>query len=558
MNLKRTKHARASLVLLGALCAVAITACGSSSSSSTNTSASAGGLSTAPSNPEAPITINVGAAPESLDPTETGNDVELGWDGSMYSTLLQYEHTPGPIPGVTQTNLSPSVAKPYLAQSWQFTNGDRTLTFHLRPGLKFPSGDPVDAAAVKFSLERAIKVGSGGDAVCQETQFKPALDKSIEAPNPTTVVINYSRPAPNQLDVLSSPECAIYDPKVIEEHGGVVEGKPNTWLSSHDAGYGPYLLKSYSAGHQMVLEENPNFFEPPKTKHITINFIPDNETLILDAKSGAADVTIGMSEEGAHSISGESCCTVIAGNSRRGMFMNLPQFGKVPVFDNPKSRAALAYAVPYPAILAKVAYGYGQLYGGPWQPSWSWYEPSVGKPHEYNLTKAKELLAASGVKTPVTVPIYIPLGEIINREVATAIAGEWEKLGVHAKIEQIPVAEFFEEEKKYNGASIELEGPEVVAPAYFWAYELQCEPKNPDGASICLPEADKLMTEVQNGAFIGNPTKEREVLNKVDELYIQATAQIWVYNSKLVSVLSKDMTNYYSSDIPEPRFYAKS
>ena len=551
MNGKGTQHARSSLVLVSIIAALVLVGCGSGSSKVS------AGLGKSKVVSSGPLIVNTGAAPATLDPTETGNDVELGWDGSMYSTLTQPDQVAGPVAGVTQQVLSPTAVEPYLAESWKFSDDDKTLTFHLRSGLKFPSGDPVDAQAVKWSLERAIKVGAGGDAVLQETQFKPALFKSISAPNSTTVVINYSRPAPNQPGVLASPEVAIYDPKLVEAHGGVVEGKANTWLASHDAGYGPYLLKSYSPGHQLTLVANPNFFEPAKSKEVTINFIPDEETLLLDARSGAADVTIGLAGEAAHSLTGESCCTVVAGTSRRGMFIDLPRFGKVPVFDNQKSREALAYATPYEAILQKVAYGYGKLYFGEWMPSYGWYEPSVGKPHEYNLAKARQLMKESGIRTPVSVPIYVPIGEIVSREVATALAGEWAKIGVNAKVDQLAVAEFFEVEKKYTGADVELEGPQVVAPTYFWAYDLQCEPKNPDGTSICLPAADKLMTRVQDGAYIGNKAEEQKVLNEVDEMYIKAVGKIWIYNSQLVSVLSKSITSYYSSDIPQVRLWQK-
>ncbi len=107
-------------------------------------------------------------------------------------------------------------------------------------------------------------------------------------------------------------------PGLVEAHGGQKKAKPNEWLASHDAGYGPYLLKSYSAGHQLVLEANPSFFEPPKTKHIILNFIPDNETLLLDAQSGAADITLGLSNQAAHSLTSDSCCVVASFKSREG------------------------------------------------------------------------------------------------------------------------------------------------------------------------------------------------------------------------------------------------
>ncbi len=92
----------------------------------------------------------------------------------------------------------------------------------------------------------------------EETDYTPPLIKSVKASDPLTVVLQYKRPAPNQLQVLSTPTAgAIYDPKLVEEHGGVKKATPNTWLASHSAGYGPYLLKSYQANHQTGARSEP-------------------------------------------------------------------------------------------------------------------------------------------------------------------------------------------------------------------------------------------------------------------------------------------------------------
>jgi peptide/nickel transport system substrate-binding protein len=136
--------------LLALLAVLVLAACGSSSSSGS----SSAGLSKAASNPNATMIVNFAVAPATLDPDFTEANQEVGIDGAIYSTLTQQEHVPGPIPGTTEANLSPTAVKPYVAESWQFTNGDRTLTFHLRPNLKFPSGDPLNAQAVVWSRHR--------------------------------------------------------------------------------------------------------------------------------------------------------------------------------------------------------------------------------------------------------------------------------------------------------------------------------------------------------------------------------------------------------------------
>lgn len=546
--------------------AVVLAACGSSSSSSTSaSSASSGtGLSKAASDPNATLIVNNSVPIATLDPNFTTNDQDPGFDGAMYSTLTQVTHEAGKVAGTEQQNLAISAVKPYLAQSYAFSNGNKTLTFHLRPGLKFPSGDPVDAKAVVWSLNRVIKAGEGGYSVLEETDYTPPLITSIKEVGPLTVVINYKRPAPNQPQVLSTPTAgAIYDPKLVEEHGGQQKEKPNEWLASHDAGYGPYLMKSYSAGHQLVLEANPSFFEAPKTKKIILNFVPDNETLLLDAQSGSADITLGLSNQAAHSLIGNSCCTVASFKSRQAETIQMPQSiekpwntHKNPFFNSQDFRQALSYAFPYEAVLQKVAYGYGKLYFGEWMPSYSWYDPKVGAPRETNLTKAKELLVKSGVKTPVSFTIYVGQGDIVGKEIATAASGAWAPLGVTAKVQVVSPSAFLEVVyTNHDGSTVFLDGPQVVAPDYHWAYDLQCPPNNQfNDNNVCVPAADKIMKKIP---YSTKEPERQELLNKADEMYIENTPRIWAYDTELVAVLGKNVTGYYSSDLPDMRFWSK-
>ena len=543
--------------LVGIAAVMVLAACGSSSSSGTSSSSSSSGLSTAASNPSATLIVNNSVPVATLDPGLTTNDQDPGFDGAMYSTLTQVTQEPGKVTGTTQQNLAITAVKPYLAKSYAYSNGDRTLTFQIRPGLKFPSGDPVDAKAVVWSIERDIKLEEGGYSVLEETDYTPPLIKSVKATGPLTVVFQYKRPAPNQLQVLSTPTAgAIYDPKLVEEHGGVKKATPNEWLASHDAGYGPYLLKSYSPNHQLVLEANPDFFEAPKTKKIILNFIPDNETLLLDAQSGQADITLGLTNQAAKSLVGNSCCTVASFKSRQAETLNFPENAKNPFFKNQAFRQALSYAFPYEAVLAKVAYGYGKLYFGEWMPSYSWYDPTVGAPRPTDLNKAKELLAKSGIKTPVSFTIYVGQGDNIGKEIATAASGAWQALGVNAKVQVVSASAFLEVVyTNHAGASVFLDGPQVVAPDYHWAYDLQCPPNNQfNDTDICIPAADKLMKEV---AITTTEPQRQEKINAADKYYIEATPRVWVYDSELVAVLGKNVTGYYSSDLPDMRFWAK-
>ena len=100
-----------------------------------------------------------------------------------------------------------------------------------------------------------------------------------------------------------------------------------------------------------------------------------------------------------------------------------------------------------------------------------------------------------------------------------------------------------------------LDGPQVVAPDYHWAYDLQCPPNNQfNDTNTCVPAADKIMKEIP---YVTQEPKRQEMLNKADELYIENSPRVWAYDTELVAVLGKNVTSYYSSDLPDMRFWAK-
>jgi peptide/nickel transport system substrate-binding protein len=308
----------------------------------------------------------------------------------------------------------------------------------------------------------------------------------------------------------------------------------------------------------MVLEANPDFFQPAKTKKIILNFIPANETLLLDAKSGAADVTLGISGEGANSLKAQSCCTVTSVKSANAEMLNLPESSGTPEFKNQAFREALSFAVPYEGILEKIAFGYGKLYFGEWMPTFEAFDPTIGAPREYNIEKAKQLLAKSGIKTPITVPIFISEGDNVGKEIATAVQGSWTQLGVNVQVKTISPSDFSEVVyTTHTGPTVFYEGPAVVAPDYYWSYDLQCPEGNPYNANLaCVPAADKLMREVYDTT---EPSKRQQLFDEADRLYVADTPRIWVYNSEPFAVLGKDVTSFYESDgLPDMRFWAKS
>ena len=436
-----------------------------------------------------------------------------------------------------------TAVEPYVAESWKFSNGNKTLTFKLQTRAEIPQRRPARRQRGQMVASNGPSTReSGGYSVFEETDFTPPLVKSIEAPDADDGGDQLQAPG-------AEPAAGPLDPdrrRDLRPESGRRKRRPETgrcpneYLGTHSAGYGPYLLKSYQPNREIVLEANPDFFEPPKTKNVIIKFIPDNETLLLERAVGsgrrdAGDVGPGRQQPRRERLLHRRRTF----KSRQAQTLNFPinehepfKSETMPFFKNDKFRQALSYAFPYEAVLQKIGYGYGELYNGEWMPAFSWYDPKVGAPSETNVDKAKELIGRIRASRPRSAsPIYVSQGATVEKEIATAAAGAWEELGVNAKVQTTSPANFLEVVyTTHTGASVFVDGPQVVAPDYYWAYDLQCPPNNEfNDTDVCVKESDAAMKKVP---YTTQEPQLKELLNKANEGWIEAAPRIWVYNQQ--------------------------
>ena len=125
-------------------------------------------------------TLVFGRAIESqyLDPVHTAQNADIWLALNLYDTLLQ-------------PSADGKTVEPGLAQSWKVSDDGKTLTFVMRPGLKFADGSPLMPSDVKWSLDRARTKGSGG-----EFQFLLASIEGVDVVSDDTVVLHMSHAGP--------------------------------------------------------------------------------------------------------------------------------------------------------------------------------------------------------------------------------------------------------------------------------------------------------------------------------------------------------------------------
>jgi peptide/nickel transport system substrate-binding protein len=523
-------------MLLGSFVAVVALLAACSSANSTSASSS----NQQATNRSATLVANLSTAPATLDPAEECGTFDFIITNSVYSRLTQYGTEPGPN-GTTRIDYAK--IEPSLATSWTTGGNGLVYTFHLRSGVKFADGTPVTAADVKYSFERAIAMNGCGAYFVLDGHFTPPLIKSIATPSQDTVVITLSTPDAEVLSDWAQPAASIVEPSVVNAHGGVAANKVNTWMAGHVTdGAGPFLLTSYQPDVSATLTANPAYFEQPAAKKIILNFISNSATLALDARDGEADVTIGLPDSSVHSLASTSGIKVIAEPSPES-----EQFGfnnKVAPFNNVKVREALIYAVPYSQILAKVVFGYGDLFYGEFQPDMAAYNASLENPISYNLAKAKSLLASSGVKLPISFTVDIQSGDSAAAEIAPILQSIWSQLDVHLSINTLSPTEYINTIEGHNDtAYIRLDGPGVPAAAYYLGYDVKCN-FDDNLTQMCVPQIDTLLQKAQTLPA----AQQQQYWNQIEQLWNADYPKIQLYNYYGTVVLNNRVTSFEFDD----------
>lgn len=496
------------------------------------------------------LTVNMAVAPGTIDPAIGCGLNDLALIGNLYTQLTQYGTQEGP-DGTER--IDPNNIEPYAAESWEVSDDGTTYTFTLHPDMTFPSGEPVDSEAVKYSVERTITMNGCGFSFLYDLFLDPPLIEEIRTPDPLTVVFELIHPDPNFPQALAQPAGGIVDKTVVDQHGGVEKDTPNRWMQSHAAGAGPFLLEQYEPNTRAVLTANPDFVgPPPASEEIAINYINSDPTLLLQARSGEADVTLGLSKQSLNDLEGDDNVRLIANETSLAVLVGLPN--TKPPFDNPTFREGLSHAIPSEQIVEEAAFGFGEAFFGPIIPSMDGVDEELSQPRPYDPERARELIEESGVETPVEVEMVVQDGNTADEQVATIAQAEWADLGVNVNIRKLAAAEYIEGLQAHRYQSfIRLDGPGVIDAGYFLSYDMRCEVVF-NLTEACIPKADRLLDQARAEQ---DPEERQRLYGEITRLWNAETPKIPVYMDQDVAALANDVEGYLWSHETDFRTWSK-
>jgi peptide/nickel transport system substrate-binding protein len=280
---------------------------------------------------------------------------------------------------------NPPKPVPHLASSWTISQDGMEYVFKLDPGAKFHDGSPVTAEAVRYSFNRALRVGKGNSWM-----ISGILDQnSVSAPDPGTARIKLTKPFTAFLQVL--PWIWVVNPALVEANLGSDDGQ--NYLRANFAASGGFRVRRAEAGNLYEFERTPNAWKTGggNLTGAIWKIVRETSSQRLMLQRGDAHIAVDLTAEDMDALKGKPGVVEVVEpeyrtfsikmNTRHGPFTDL------------NLRKALSYAVNYQALLDADG-GYADLMKGPLPTGILGFDPDL-EVYRTDIAKAKEFLAKS-------------------------------------------------------------------------------------------------------------------------------------------------------------------
>jgi len=352
----------------------------------------------------AQTTLRIGLAedPDILDPTLARTYVGRIVFASLCDKLV---------------DISPTLeVVPQLATEWHWTDDNKGLVMTLRQGVTFQDGEKMDAASVKFSLERHLTLpGSNRKAEIS------AL-KSVEIVDDHTVKLVLDKPFAPLLAQLTDRAGMIVSPKAAQEEGDK--------FGEHPVCAGPFKFTERVAQDRIVLDRFPDYWNKDAIHFDRIVFLPiaDSTVRLSNVQSGQLDLVERVAATDLDTVRKDTRLKLatITSLAYNGITINTGNGdrAKNPLGQNTQVREALELSIDRTA-LNQVVFNGEFAAGNQWEPPSSpWYVKDMPIPGR-DIVKAKALLAAAGVPHP-SFTMMVPTNPETLRaaQVIQSMAGE--------------------------------------------------------------------------------------------------------------------------------------
>lgn len=329
---------------------------------------------------------------------------------------------------------NPTDLKPTLATSWQPGSDNRSLTFALRDGAKFASGNPLRPEDVIFSLGRVVKLNLDPSFILTQLGWtKDNVDAQLKKVDATHVQISWTADvSPTYvLSLLAAPVSSIVDEKTAMANAKNNDFG-NKWLAVHSAGSGPFQIRKYIPHEVVLLSANPT--SPggaPKLKNVLIKNVPEPATRRLLLEQGDVDIARNLGADQMAGLKGKPGVKPMAIPMASLYYMQF-NIDANPALKNPALWEASRYLFDYKGIADDLLKGQFQVHQS-FLPE-GFLGALNDNPFSYDPEKAKAILKKAGLNN-VSFKLSVS-NQPPYLDIAQALQASFAKGGI--KVELIP------------------------------------------------------------------------------------------------------------------------
>ena len=418
---------------------------------------------------------------------------------------------------------------PQLALSHETSADGKEMTIKLRPGVKFHDGEPFDAEAAKFSLERHLNM--------QGSFRKPELATvdHVDVVDPLTIKLLLKTPFSPLIAQLTDRAGMMVSPKAAKEAGDK--------FGLHPVCAGPYKFVERVQQDRIVFEKFADYWNKDNVFIDRVVYLPivDSTVRLANLKSGGLDLIERVLATDIKDVRADS-------RIKLSTALELGYFGltininndknKGPLSQSDKVRQALDLSIDREAINQVV-------FNGEFTPGNQWVSPE----HPYyqkafpiqkrDVAKAKALLKESGTALPVSVDLMVPKGPE-NEAVAQVLQSMAAEAGFDLKIRLIEFATSFKQ----------AQAGEFQAFLIGWSGRI-----DPDGNSYVFlhtnapqndgkysnPDADKALEDAR---LVTDPAQRKAIYEKLTGIVLKDEPLIYLYHRKLLIAHTTKLEGY--------------
>lgn len=482
--------------------------------------------------------------PDALNPLFSHNAAADQVETQLFSYVFRYD---------AHGNLIPEVATDVPTyQNGGISKDNKTITLHIRKGMTWADGAPLDARDIRFTWRAVMnqrnntKIRIGWEDIA-----------SIDLPDRYTVVVHMKKVNSAIINTIFGCGGGASYPPLPEHVLGKLADLNKAPFNVAPLSSGPWILKQWNHGASIEFAPNPKYFRgPPKLAALIWKVVPNADTLYQELETHDIDVYDGIPEsqlERLKSLPGVTVAKRLVANWRHLEFNT-----RKPGLSDVRVRRAIAEAVDWDRMNDTIYHGVNQRAVSDVVPD-SWAAPKIPQ-WTFDVADAKRLLEEAGYRvgpkgirqkngTPLSLVISTGTNRPANEQAEVQMQQQLREVGIELSIKNYPVSLLFAQNGPlYSGRydmswSVDTNGPEPDNSGLWSGHFIP-----PHGANTSFLN-DPIITQTSEDALKTFDRAKRKALYQREEERIhEMVPAVFLYWENSTVAYNSDLKRYQPAE----------